>query len=188
MEPFELLRIVALEFEKLELRYLVTGSMATILYGEPRFTNDIDALVDLAPGKIHALCRAFPPPEFYVSEDAVREAIAGHSQFNIIHPTSGLKVDVIIPDRSDFNRERFARAVRISPTGEYSAVFASAEDIIISKVAFYREGGSEKHLRDIAGVLKISGDKLDRQYIEDWLKKLELEEIWRLVEGRVEGK
>lgn len=188
MEPFELLRVVVTEFEKLGLPYLVTGSIATILYGEPRFTNDIDIVVDLPPDKIPALCKALPASEFYLSEDAVRQAVANRGQFNIIHPASGLKVDVIIPQESDFNRSRFARAQRVSPSSEYSAMFASVEDVIIKKMEYYREGGAEKHLRDITGVLKVSGQRVDRDYVDGWAARLGLLDIWRAVLNRVESK
>lgn len=188
MEPFELLRVVVTEFERLGLPYLVTGSIATILYGEPRFTNDIDIVIELSPDKIQPLCRAFPASEFYLSEDAVRQAFANRDQFNIIHPASGLKIDVIIPQESDFNRSRFARAQRVSPSSEYSAMFASREDVIIKKMEFYREGGAEKHLRDITGVLKVSGQRVDRDYVHDWAARLGLLDIWRAVQGRVDSR
>ena len=187
MEPFELLQVVVTEFEKLGLRYLVTGSMATILYGEPRLTNDIDIVVDLPPGKTAAFCRVFPDSEFTLSEDAARQAVERRGQFNIIHPASGLKVDVIIPEDSAFDRSRFARAVRVNPSSEYSATFASAEDVIIKKMEFYRDGGSEKHLRDITGVLSVSGESVDRNYVRDWATKLGLLEVWRAVLDRVDS-
>jgi hypothetical protein len=181
MEQSELLQRVAETLERLGVRYFVTGSVATIYYGEPRMTNDIDIVAAVPAGQVAALCRAFPGPEFYVDEEAARDAVLQGGQFNIIHPSSGLKVDVILPSDSPFDRSRFARARRLRPSVAYEASFASPEDVIIKKMDYYRAGGSEKHLRDIAGVLKISGAQLDRAYIEDWAARLGVDEIWQAV-------
>lgn len=186
MEQSELLRHLVATLERLGVPYLVTGSVATIFYGEPRLTNDIDVVVALPPGRIAEFCRAFPPPDYYLSEDDVRVAVAQRGQFNIIHPTSGLKVDVLIPHDSAFDRSRFGRRHRVKPAADYEASFASPEDVIIKKMEYYREGGSDKHLRDIAGVLKVSGDALDRAYIRDWASRLGLDEVWEAVLQRVQ--
>ncbi len=188
MEPFELLDRVVSVIEKLGSPYLVTGSMATIFFGEPRLTNDIDIVLDLPPRHITAFCQAFPMPEFYVSEDAVRQAVQNRGQFNIIHPASVLKVDIMIPDNTPFNRSRFARALRVEHAPGLKAAFASPEDVILKKMEYYREGGSDKHLRDICGVLKVLGDRLDRPYIDGWVGPLGLESIWRAVRQRLTEK
>lgn len=185
MEQSELLRHLVETLERLGLRYLVTGSVATIVYGEPRMTNDIDVVVALPPPKVKEFCRSFALPDYYLSEEDVRAAVADCGQFNIIHPTSGLKVDVLIPDDSPFNRSRFARARRVKPEPDYDASFASAEDVIIKKMEYYRDGGSEKHMRDITGVLKISGDRIDRAYVSDWASKLGLSSIWQVILERI---
>src|SRR6476620_9827495 len=93
MEQSELLRYVVTALERQGLRYLVTGSVATIFFGEPRFTNDIDIVLILPREQIAGFCRSFPFPEFYLSEEAVHQAVEHHGQFNIIHPVSGLKID-----------------------------------------------------------------------------------------------
>lgn len=185
MEQGELLRTVTEILERLGIPYLVTGSMATIYYGEPRFTVDIDIVVDLAAERVPDLCGSFPPDEFYVSEEAARRAVLNRSQFNILHPGSGLKIDLMVSDRSDFDRSRFDRSRRLRTAEEYEATFASPEDVILKKLEYYREGKSEKHLKDIAGVLKISGDELDHAYIETWANRLGVREIWdRVVRER----
>jgi hypothetical protein len=187
MEPSELLRHVTGSLERLGLRYFVTGSMATIFFGEPRFTNDIDVVVDLPAGRIRDFCAEFPQDSFYLEEESVRRAVSKRSQFNIIHPSSGLKVDVVIPAETDFNRSRFERVRSVRATPGRNTVFASPEDVILKKMEYYREGGSEKHLRDITGVLKVSGPQLDRAYIEQWSTRLGLAEIWAQVCAAAEG-
>jgi len=178
MEPSELLQRIVAILERLGLRYFVTGSMATIFFGEPRFTNDIDIVVDLPVNRIAEFCAAFPAPEFYLSEETVHRAVSRRGQFNIIHPASGLKVDVMVPADSSFNRSRFSRVKRIRPATGFDAVFSSAEDVILKKMEAYREGGSEKHLRDISGVLKVVGEHLDRGYIAEWADRMGTSDIW----------
>ena len=179
MEQSDLLRFMVSVLEKLGLRYFVTGSTASIFFGEPRFTNDIDIVVDLSLDRVAEFCAEFSEEAFYLSEGAVRRAVERHRQFNILHPASALKVDVMVPTDTMFNRNRFARMKRIRPESDYEAFFASAEDVIVKKMEFFREGGSEKHLRDITGILKVSGDDLDRDYIENWAENMGLETIWR---------
>ncbi|MCB1033226.1 MAG: hypothetical protein KDD47_05270 [Acidobacteria bacterium] len=181
MEPSELLRFLVSVLEQLGLRYFVTGSTASIFFGEPRFTNDIDVVVDLSAEGATGFCSAFSAEDFYLSEDAVRRAMATKGHFNVLHPASGLKIDVIVPADDLFNRSRFERVQRVKPDVDYEAYFASAEDVIVKKMDFFREGGSEKHLRDIAGILRISRDSLDLDYVENWADHLGLEAIWRTI-------
>lgn len=185
MEQYELLRHLARCFESLGVRYFVTGSMASMAYGEPRLTIDIDVVADIKDEHIQGLKEHFPEGEFYLSEDAVKEAIRGRLQFNIIHPAAGLKIDVIIPRMDAFDESRFQRIKRFNVTADTEANFSSPEDVIIKKLEFYRAGGSEKHLRDITGILKVSGDEVDYGYVLRWAKRLGLQDIWDAILKRV---
>ncbi len=196
MEHSELLRFVTSVLERLRVRYVVTGSTATIFYGEPRLTNDIDIVARVRPQHVAAFVAAFPAADFYVDEQTIREAIqqaasapagGATAQFNIIHPASGLKVDVIIPADTPFEQSRFARALRVHPAPNYEATFAAPEDVVLRKLEYYRAGGSEKHLRDVTGVLKVSGDKLDYSYLDEWAARLGVAEIWAAVRQRAGG-
>jgi hypothetical protein len=182
MELSEFLERLARTFEELSIPYLVTGSMATIAYGEPRFTNDIDVVVRLERRQVDELCAAFPEEEFHVDRVTVIESIDRRSQFNILHPASGLKVDVIVAEDTEFDRSRFSRTRRLKTAPEVVVSFASPEDVIVKKLQYCREGGSEKHLRDIAGVVKVVGEDLDRGYIERWVREMGLDEIWAAVD------
>ncbi len=188
MGPFELLQKVVETFERLQIPYLVTGSIAAMAYGEPRLTNDIDIVAAIEKKHVSDLLKAFPDNEFYISKEMISDAIVNQGQFNIIHPASGLKVDVIIRQNTSFDNSRFRRIRRIYPAESYQANFASPEDVIIKKMEYYREGGSEKHLRDITGILKISGDVVDKNYISEWANRLGLTDIWDAVQKRLEKK
>jgi len=185
MDPSELLTLVADVLDRLEIPYRITGSMATIVYGEPRFTNDIDVVVRMNPSQVDAFCEAFPQKEFYCSREAVAQAVRDHFQFNVIHPGSGLKVDVIVATNSSFDRSRFARGRCIATDPDHLVWFATPEDVILKKLLYFQEGGSEKHLRDIVGVMKVQADKIDRAYLNDWVSKLGINAEWELVLGRL---
>ena len=180
MEPDDLLRLVVIVCKRLNLPYLVTGATATIAYGEPRFTNDIDIVLDLSASQIDTFRQAFPAPDFYLSREAIAAAIEHESQFNLIHPESGLKVDFMIPSTTAFNRSRLARGRDLPVLADHSVRFASPEDVILMKLRYFKEGRSEKHLRDIRGILSVQGDKVDRAYIDDWSIKLDVVDEWRL--------
>lgn len=185
MELYELLALVVETFKRLGVPYLVTGSVASMAYGEPRLTNDIDIVAGVREQHIAHLLAAFPANEFYLSTGAVHEAIQSQGQFNIIHPESGLKVDVIIRKETPFDHSRFARARRIWPAESYDATFAAPEDVIIKKLEYYREGGSDKHLRDITGILKVSSQEIDEAYIVGWTERLGLRSIWEMIRRRM---
>jgi hypothetical protein len=172
MEQHELLLFVVECFENLKIPYLVTGTIASIAYGEPRFTNDIDVVVDMSSAYVDAFKSYFPENEFYLDLDSIKKAINRNHQFNIIHPRSGLKVVVIISKKDDFDQSRFPRIKKLNVSETKSAYFASPEDVIIKKLEYFKHRRSEKHLRDIASMLKISSELIDRAYISSWAKRL----------------
>lgn len=183
MEPLELLHYLKTTLDRYEIPYLITGSMASISYGEPRFTNDIDVVADLRFEHVDRFCSSFPAPHYSVYPNSVHEAIRLRRQFNIIHCVSGLKIDVFIPGDDDFERSRAKRGRQMRFCKGLDATFASPEDVILRKMQYFKEGGSEKHLRDIAAVLKIQGERVDRKYIEEWTDRLNVTDVWvRIVE------
>ncbi|HUQ69873.1 MAG TPA: hypothetical protein VM165_10140 [Planctomycetaceae bacterium] len=188
LQPHELMQRFADFCEAHAISYRVVGSMASIAYGEPRLTIDIDIVAELRLSDLTAVCSAFPFPEYYLSEDAARDAILRRRQFNIIHPASGLKVDVFVPPQTEYAGSEAQRVRRITSAGEYSAWFGSPEDIVLNKLIYYQKSNrvSEKHLRDIAGMMKLLREKLDREYIERWAAKLGVTAEWELVRQRVD--
>ena len=185
MEQSDLLARVIEVLEIQGIDYMLVGSIASGAYGEPRFTQDIDIVVDLHPCQVGALCAAFPSPGFCVSREAATDAVRQRTQFNVIHPASGNKIDFIVPVTGEWGRSQLPRRRREQILPNIEGFVASSEDVIISKMASYREGGSEKHLRDITGILKVSAEDVDRAYIPHWADKLGLTEIWRAILRRL---
>lgn len=186
MEQSDLLAFAVDVLERLGITYMLVGSLASGTYGEPRLTQDIDIVIDATPPQIRSLCSAFDPGEFYVSTEAALQALrlpAG--QFNVIDPTSGNKIDFMIARTDPWGREQIARRHREQILPGKSGYTARPEDVIIGKMLYYEDGGSEKHLRDITGILKVSGDRVDREYVESWAAQLGLLEIWRAILSRL---
>lgn len=184
MDQLELLiRLVAV-LEELGVVYMVGGSHASMYYGEPRYTNDIDVVADLRPDHVRAIVSKFPFPEYYLDEQAVEEAVQARGQFNIIHPESGLKLDVILPRQTPYDQEELRRRRRLPLVSGREAYFASPEDVILYKMMYYREGGSDKHLRDIAAMLQISAVGIDEEYVDRWARELGLTDIWQAARRR----
>ncbi len=185
MEQSELMRLVVHALETLKIPYMITGSQASAYYGEPRFTRDIDIVADIKPGQVEQFVAFFPQNEYYCDRDTINEEIKTRGQFNIIHAGSGLKIDIILTKKTAFSQAEFPRRRRSAVFPDQQGAFASPEDVIIKKMEFYKEGGSEKHLRDITGILKISGDEVDRQYIEGWAQRLGLTDVWEAILKRL---
>jgi hypothetical protein len=165
---------------RLEIAHMVTGSVGAMFYSIPRMTNDMDIVVELSCEKISQLIEEFPPPIFYTPPaDFIEEQIKNRGQFNIIHLESGSKVDFILRKNTPFGVEEFSKRKKI-PLGNQSMIeIASPEAIILSKLSFYRQGGSEKHLRDIQSILQISKDQIDFSYLESWMDTLKLHKEWK---------
>jgi hypothetical protein len=181
MPEAELCLLFVRPLNRLGLRYIVTGSVAAILYGEPRLTHDVDLLIFLRTEDIRRLTETFPAPAFYLPPpEAIALEIAreqrGH--FNLIHAETGFKADFYTSGRDELNAWAFRRARRMEFQGEPIAV-APPEYVIVRKLEYFREGGSEKHLRDIRAMLAVSGDQLDRAELEEWIRRRGLEPQWK---------
>jgi hypothetical protein len=183
--PLELMAYAARALERMSIPYAVTGSMASTYYGEFRLTNDVDIVVDLPRARVKDLMAFFPPDQFYVSEDAITWALEHREQFNVIHHDSGLKIDFIIPKDLPHDKLQLSRARRVPASPDTPALYVAPEDIIVKKLWFYEMGQSDKHLRDIASILKVNSPRVDRNYVSDWADKLGLRTIWDEVQKRV---
>jgi len=181
-EP-DLIQIFVEPLRQLRVRYLISGSVAAMLYGEPRVTHDIDLILHLRREQVDKLPSAFPAPEFYLPPaevilvEAARER-RGH--FNVIHSPTGLKADCYLASRDELHVWAFRHPVEYA-LGEGRISVAPPEYVVLRKLEYYREGGSEKHLRDIRSMLAISPEALDRSVIEQWVGRRRLEAEWNKV-------
>lgn len=183
MPEAELSLLFVRPLNQLGVRYMVGGSVAAILYGEPRLTHDVDFIVFLRHEDIARLQETFPAPEFYVPPTEVIAAEIAREQkghFNVIHTDSGFKADFYTTGRDELQAWGFRHLQRKTFRGEPIAV-APPEYVIVHKLEYFREGGSDKHLRDIRAILNVSGDLLDRDALNDWITRRGVIAEWRKV-------
>jgi len=164
-------------------RYIISGSVASILYGEPRLTNDVDIVIFLRDTDIIRLRGIFPSPAFYLPPPEVITAevarpTKGH--FNVIHAGTGFKADFYPAGRDEFHAWAFRNARKMEYRGE-PIIIAPPEYVIVRKLEYFREGRSEKHLRDIRAMLAVSAEQINRAELDEWIKQLNLQAEWRQV-------
>ncbi|HKK27509.1 MAG TPA: nucleotidyl transferase AbiEii/AbiGii toxin family protein [Gemmatimonadota bacterium] len=172
--------LVGLFVEPLErsgLAYMVTGGVASVVYGDPRFTRDVDVVVEVDPAQVEDLLGVFAGGSLYVpSRDVVdrevRREEGGH--FDIIDPATGLRADVYLSGRDPLHAWALERRRRVD-LGDRSIWLAPIEYVLVRKLQYYRMSGSDRHLRDAAMILRISGDQVEDAALEEWTRRLGVE-------------
>jgi hypothetical protein len=161
--------------ERCRVPYMVAGSFASNLHGIPRATYDADIVVELDRPRLVRLV-ADLQAEFYVSEEAARDALARRSVFNLIHFETGFKIDLIVKKDRAFSREEFGRRIPARLAGA-ERWFASPEDVILTKLEWSKLGESERQFADALSVARVQGEALDRAYLERWARALGLQDL-----------
>jgi len=182
MPPPEPHLIFTRKLQALGLRHMVSGSVAAIYYGEPRLTNDVDIIVFLRREDVLRVIAAFPPEDFYCPPHEVIEAERGRDQrghFNLIHHETGFKADIYLTGRDELHAWGFSHAVTADVDGD-TLVFAPPEYVIVRKLQFFREGGSQKHLRDIHRMLLGLGEDWSHDSLTAMIHAHRLEPEWAL--------
>ena len=152
---------------------MVTGSMASVHFGEPRSTLDIDIVIDPTAQQLDRFLHSLGD-DYYVSTETARQALRERSMFNVIDYKTGWKADLIVRKDRPFSVAEFACRQETQLQG-VTAFVATAEDVILSKLEWAKLGESERQLRDVAGVIEMA-DTLDEAYLRKWAKELGVEE------------
>ena len=169
MNEIDIVRDISQRFEQVGIPYMLTGSLAMNYYAQPRMTRDIDVVIAISPGDVDRVASLFRP-EYYVSEENIRESLAHESIFNLIHQESVIKVDCIIRKSSEYRKTEFERRQKISIL-DFTTFIVSKEDLIISKLSWSKDSHSEIQLGDVRNLL---GTGYDAEYLARWTRKLEL--------------
>jgi hypothetical protein len=174
----------------LGVRHFVGGSIASSAHGVARASIDADVVAELRPPHVDRLVSSLRGP-YYVPEARVRDAVLRRASFNLVHLESMLKVDVFVSRDRPFDRRAMERAqpAPSETAGEGPLTLASAEDIVLAKLEWFRRGGevSERQWTDVLGVLRASGPSLDRRYLEDGARELGVADLLARAVGEVEG-
>jgi hypothetical protein len=163
------------------IRYVITGSVASMAYGEPRLTNDIDVVLAIQAQHIPTLVSAFPEEKFYLppTEIIQAEILRGsRGSFNIISQENMLKADIYLVGNDSIQIWGMSHA-KVLEIDEQPIRFAPPEYVIIRKLEFYREGRSQKHLRDIASMMTESSSQIDLEILAEFLDQLGLQPQWQ---------
>jgi hypothetical protein len=181
MSQSELLKKVIAALEASNTPYMLTGSYASSLQGEPRLTHDIDLVVAITPSAGRSLLLEFPAPDYYLDENAIAEAIGRKSQFNLLDVRNGDKVDFWILSDEPFDQSRFARRYVEGFEGMRLHV-SRPEDTILMKLRWAElSGGSEKQFGDARSIYELQRHSLDISYIEQWSKLLGVTGLWEQI-------
>lgn len=172
--------------ETLGLWYMITGGVASVIYGDPRFTRDIDIVLELPESEIDGLVEAFSSQHFYVPPTQTlrdESARSRHGHFNIIHRDTALRADVYLLGDDPLHLWALGRRIRVPLDAGIAIWLAPMEYVIVRKLEYYADFGSDRHLRDISMMLEISGEKLNRAELLRWVEGLGLEKAWATAEA-----
>lgn len=186
-DPLELLVAIAKVLKKLRIPHIVTGGIAVLMWGRPRFTADIDIVVELRESDAKGLEKALRMlgKAGYLDPDIMKEAIKTTGEFNYIDGDSGVKVDFWVLKNDVFDRERLKRK-RVKTIQGEKIYFTSPEDLLLIKLKWHKASGSSKQWEDVISIIKISGKNLEWNYLSnmgatlkvgDLLKKAKVEAL-----------
>ncbi len=176
MNEIDIVRDISRRFEQAGIPYMLTGSMAMNYYAQPRMTRDIDVVLAIGPKDVDRIGVLFRP-DYYVSEESVRESLAHESIFNLIHHESVIKVDCIIRKGTEYGRVEFERRRKISIL-DFTTFIVSKEDLIISKLFWAKDSHSEVQLGDVRNLLSAG---YDNDYLRHWTRELGLDSLLKSV-------
>jgi hypothetical protein len=182
MEQLDLFLLFTRQLDQHHFDYMTTGSVASMLYGIPRLTHDLDLVLILPPNRIAELSSCFSLESFYCPPVEVLK-VEGHREqrghFNIIHHDSGYKADIYIHGKDPLERWGLEGRRRIDLTPGDSIWVAPPEYVIARKMEFFREGGSDKHLADIAGIFSVSRELIHMEELKGWLEQRGTLLLWQ---------
>jgi hypothetical protein len=178
-DPLQVAAEVGQILETIGVTYSIGGSLASSFAGEPRSTLDIDIVVALDESKIPALEQALAK-DFYVDIEALTRAVRRQSTVNVIHQPTAIKVDLFVAGGSVLDQSLLDRRLAITLPGSRLRMYVhTPEDILLQKLRWYRLGGdvSDRQWRDVLGIVRVQGERLDRRYLESGAIRLDVSDL-----------
>jgi len=174
-EPIAVTLQVSDALESLGVPYFIGGSLASAIHGISRATMDVDIIADLQADQVEPFSKLLEDA-FFIDGESLRQAVCEHGSCNFIHRETMFKVDIFVRKTRSFDQSQLDRRERqsLATEPERFAYVASAEDMILAKLEWYRMGGdvSERQWRDVQNILKVQGDRLDEAYLRNWAAQL----------------
>ncbi|MDW8326126.1 MAG: hypothetical protein RMK99_06135 [Anaerolineales bacterium] len=175
-EQFQAVQQALERLEAAGIAYAVTGSWVVSSYGLLRNTHDLDLVVSLTEADVARIVAAFPWPRYYADDVAIAEAVARQSFFNILDVEASLKIDFWPLKTDDYSQEQFRRRRR-GHMAERSVWLLTPEDIVLSKLLWFKMSESERQWRDIESVWQLKRDELDLDYLRRWAARLSVADL-----------
>lgn len=172
MTPEDALKLLLFKLDEFGIPYMITGSFASNMHGLPRATQDADVVIEVEWRTLERFLKSLGPA-FYRSMEAAMDAVAREQMLNVVHLETGFKVDLIIRKSRLFSRMEFSRRQPAFYLGA-NRWFATAEDTILAKLEWSRMAGSERQFNDALNVAKLQRNNLDRAYLENWARELDI--------------
>jgi len=181
MPERDLFRIFVSRLNRIGVRYMITGAVASIIYGEPRLTHDLDLVVELNIDDVERFADLFPKDDFYcppheIIKLEITRPQRGH--FNLIHQETGFKADIYTSGQDELHHWALNNRKLVDVDGE-DFLLAPIEYVILRKLEYYREGRSDKHLRDISSILDFSSEQIDFKLLKKRVLQNSLEKEWK---------
>jgi hypothetical protein len=181
IDPIALATAVAKFLDELRIPYVIGGSVASSLYGEPRSTLDLDMMIDADEKQVAELVARLRD-EFYVDRDDALEAARQRTSFSAIQTATSMKIDFFLTENEPFAQKQMSRRRQIAHLHFYAP-----EDLIVRKLMWYRTGGeqSERQWRDVAGILRVSKEQIDFGYLRQAAAKVTVADLLARLENEL---
>lgn len=166
-----------------KIPYSLTGALAVDYYGEPRTTHDIDLVIEISEKDADVMIKNFQN-DFFISGESIKAAIQEKSMFNAVHKETGFKVDFWMLGDDAFSKKMFARRIKTKILGTIMSL-PTAEDIVITKLEWFKNSDIDKHYFDVLGIYRIQGENLDIEYITRWCSKKSIIKIWEKIQEEI---
>jgi hypothetical protein len=177
MSTTDVLYRISAALNRAGIAYMLSGSFASAYHGAPRATQDIDIVIAATTDQLQTFVHLLSTDEYYVDLNTALEAHKRQSLFNVVDMVTGWKIDFIIRKSRAFSEEEFHRSTPVTLHGVELFV-ASVEDVVVSKLEWAKLAQSPRQIEDVAGILRMRWDSLDRTYLEKWILELGLTEQW----------
>ena len=176
LDELKVLKIVIKRLNEGAISYMISGSVAMNYFAQPRMTRDIDIVIEINENDVERIYNLFER-DFYIDLEAVKNAVLKKEMFNIIHLTEVIKIDFIISKGREFDKTTFQRRKKIK-LDDTEMFLISIEDLVLSKLLWSKQSHSEIQLKDVKNLLQ---QKPDIKYIEQWISRSGIEELWQEV-------
>jgi len=167
----------------LKIPYMLVGAIAVNYYSVPRFTHDADLVIQIYPKHIDNLCKSLEN-KYYADAEMIKEALVSVGQFNFIHFDTGFKIDFWILQKDEFSQLQFSRRIPGKVFGQ-DVFMISPEDLILTKLSWFKESDIQKHFLDAVGVYRMQRETMNIDYLHNHAQELELAGILQELEKKV---